>query len=214
MGLTKRDIKVVGGTPFDAGRGVVFLKSKGIESIAIGLSDNPDEQTALYQFPDKVVQRFIEKVDPREDDQIIIFCNSLSFMADWPALFPCKIWTLTEYYAAIFKNLGSTNVVIMVAEESMVTNLNMLIHNLQLPVDVEIFPDLNLIKQIEKSSEQEQLALIKNELKKLASLGFSTVIFGCTHFDHPEFNRNQYGLHIYQPGLNMLQDVFNYLKIK
>ncbi len=200
------NIAVVGGTSFDSGRGAVFLKAQGIESTPIGLSAHPDEQTALYQSPDKVKQRFAERVQPQNFDQVVIYCNSLSFISDWSSLYPGKVWELSRFYQALLEKAERSKMAIWVAENSMKANLTRLLKNqgYYKQMGIQVMPKLALIKQLEKADTGTQNALITRELDKLKEEGYEEVVFGCTHFDHPDLYKYR-GLAIYQPGLEMLQ---------
>jgi aspartate/glutamate racemase len=204
--VKKQKIQVVGGTPFDAQRGVKLLTQMGVQAQAIGLSTSPDEQTALYQNPEKVIERFQQKVNPAASEEVIIFCNSLSFIADWPAIFSSSIWTLRDYYTELFTQLSADKVAVLVAENSMKENLQKLIEKqgFQKLTEMEIIPNLELIRQLETGTEKQQQALIEQQLDILHQNGFSEVVFGCTHFDHPRFDEGYRGVRIHQPGLRML----------
>jgi glutamate racemase len=198
-------IAVVGGTSFDSNRGALFLKESGIHATPIGLSATPDEQSALYKNPDEVVARFAEKVQPEQFDKLLIYCNSLSFIADWQALYPGKMWELKNVYKAVMQQTQRSSMAIWVAENTMKHNLAALLDELGLSVEkgIQIMPKLELVKRLEQSSEVEQKQLISSELQRLYEEGYEEVVFACTHFDHPSFNHHA-SLHIYQPGLAML----------
>ncbi len=197
---------VIGGTLFDSSKGAAFLREMGVEATPIGLSANPDEQTTLYKTPGKVVERFKEKVKPEAYDHLIIYCNSLSFIADWKALYPEKIWELKQTYKTAMQQTKRSCMAIWVAENSMKHNLAELLDELGLSKSkgIQIMPKLQLVKQLEQSTESEQKQLIRKELKRLQEEGYEEVVFGCTHFDHPDFEVYP-SIRVYQPGLDMLR---------
>lgn len=203
--MANAKVAVVGGTKFDSSKGASFLKERGIKAQAFGLSENPDEQTALYAYPEKVIERFEKVVKPSQFTHLVFYCNSLSFITNWPVLYPNKVWDLTSMYAEVLANAEQKYMAIWVAESSMKLNLTKLLkeQGLYQNIGVQIMPKLNLVKQLEESSLQQQQTLISIELQKLQKDGYKEVVFGCTHFDHPAFY-DYPAMKIYQPGLALL----------
>tara|TARA_R110000850_G_scaffold228191_2_gene353120 strand:- start:129 stop:785 length:657 start_codon:yes stop_codon:yes gene_type:complete len=204
------NIVVVGGTPFDSAKGANYLRTHGINASAIGISTEPAEQSALYQHPDLVKQRFDEKVNPTNCSEIIVFCNSLSFVVPWREIYPTKIYELTAYYKAIFTTAKLKTLAVIVAEETTITNLKdfVLSHGICDPNDLKIFSRLDIINQLEALSEKDQLRLLRKMIKEYQNLGFTEILMGCTHLDQEEFEELT-DVKVYQPGLTMLREFIN-----
>ncbi len=208
------EIAVVGGTPFDSGKGANYLWKHGIKSQAIGISPNPSTQSELYQKPELVKKKFDEKAGSRDFSDIIIYCNSLSFIADWRRLYPGRIFELTAYYREILQNADLEKLAIIVAEENTRENLCKMVGREGIcdSSRLKIFPDIQLIKKLEASSEEEQLQILTNTLNNYAKQGFTEILLGCTHLDHPSFS-NIKDLKVYQPGLTMLDEFIEEYKV-
>ncbi len=213
---SKTNITVVGGTPFDSAKGAKHLKSLGICANSIGISTEPSEQSALYANPDLVKQKFIEKVNPDSCSEIIVFCNSLSFVVPWREIYPAKIYELTSYYKAILKEANLAKLAIIVAEETTVTNLKDFVaaQNICDPKALNIYSRLDIINQLESLNETEQLILLRGLIEEYKNLGYTAILMGCTHLDQEEFEKLN-DVKVYQPGLLMLrQFVIDYHKSK
>ncbi len=200
-------IAVVGGTPFDSGKGANYLWNRGITSQAIGISPVPSQQAELYQNPKLVKEKFEKKVGNRQFSDIIIYCNSLSFITDWRKLYPGRIYELTAYWRPILENANLDKLAIIVAEENTVVNLKKMVEREQIcdSHKLQVFPDINLINKLEASTEEEQFEILSKTLSNYATKGFTEVLMGCTHLDHPEFSKIP-NLKVHQPGLTMLDE--------
>lgn len=207
----KGETVVVGGTPFDSGKGAKYLALNGIEAEAIGISSIPDEQSALYAEPKKLQRVFDEKVGSKHFSNIVIYCNSLCFAGNWETLYPGRIFELVKYYRQILSQAVLDKLAIIVAEETTAKNLKSTVEDLKIcPADnLNIFPDIDLIKSLEAASEKQQIQLIYDRLQILIEQGYTEVLFGCTHLDDPQFS-NIPGLKVYQPGLDMLNDFIQF----
>ena len=201
------NIAVVGGTPFDSGKGANYLWKHHIKSQAIGISARPSQQAELYNNPSIVEKKFEDKAGGEEFSEIIIYCNSLSFITDWQALYPGRIFELTTYYRSIFDSAQLDKLAIIVAEENTVNNLKKMVDREDIcnSKNLNIFPSLNLINRLESCNEEDQLKLLTQTLEAYAKKGFEEILLGCTHLDHPEFS-NIRDLKVYQPGLTMLNE--------
>ncbi len=204
---TFSNIAVVGGTPFDSGKGAAYLLQHNIPARAVAISTKPSLQAELYRNPNLLVRKFREKVAPHEFSEIIIYCNSLSFAADWHMLHPGRIYELTSYYRTILEEADRSKLAIVVAEENTRDNLRDLVLKESIcdPGELHIFPRLPLINQLEQISREEQFILLKQTLEEYKDQGFYEILLGCTHLDHPEFNKIK-DLKVYQPGLIMLEE--------
>lgn len=204
---SKINIAVVGGTPFDSGKGARYLAEHQITAQAIGLSAEPSQQAELYQDPNRVKQKFDEAAGSQNFSDIIIYCNSLSFIADWPTIYPHRIYELTYYWKPILQRAPLDKLAIIVAEESTVVNLQKMVEREQIcdSQKLQVFPDINLINKLEASTEKEQLAILSKTLESYANQGFTEVLMGCTHLDQPQFS-NHPKLKVHQPGLTMLDE--------
>lgn len=205
--LPVSQIAVVGGTPFDSGKGANYLWNRGIKSQAIGISPVPSQQAELYQNPKLVKEKFEKKVGNRQFSDIIIYCNSLSFITDWRKLYPGRIYELTAYWRPILENADLEKLAIIVAEENTVVNLKKMVEREQIcdSNKLHVFPDIDLINKLEASTEQEQFDILTKTLQGYAKKGFTEVLMGCTHLDHPAFS-NIPNLKVHQPGLTMLDE--------
>ncbi len=206
-------IAVVGGTPFDSGKGANYLFNHGIKSQAIGISPVPSQQAELYQNPKLVKEKFDKKVGSKEFSDIIIYCNSLSFIEDWRKLYPGRIYELTAYWRPILINADLDKLAIIVAEENTVVNLKKMVEREQIcdSNKLRVFPDIELITQLEASTEEKQFDLLTKTLEDYANRGFTGVLMGCTHLDNPAF-ANIPNLKVYQPGLTMLDEFIEKFK--
>lgn len=206
-------IAVVGGTPFDSAKGAIYLKGHGIDSTPIGISEKPSVQAELYKKPELVVEKFDEKVGERDFSDIIIYCNSLSFVGHWRELYPGRIFELTSYYKEILHKADQEKLAIIVAEQNTRNNLLKMVEREEIcdPQQLHIFPDLKLINTLERSDESEQFEILKKTLNQYKEQGFREILLGCTHLDHPEFNKVR-DLKIYQPGLIMLDEFIEEFK--
>ncbi|WP_417589651.1 hypothetical protein [Owenweeksia hongkongensis] len=199
-------IAVVGGTTFDANKGAVYLRKRGIPCDAIGMNNEPEETAAMYKHPKQIVQLFHEKVGSLQYTDIVIFCNSLSFIHDWKSVYPSRITELTHYYNELLQKVDIPKTAIIVADESTAKNISDLAGRQNITAsELNIFPSLDLIKEIEKSTEGEQYHLVKAEIEKYISKGYTEIILACTHLDHPDFF-NIAEVKIHQPGLEMLEE--------
>lgn len=200
-------IAVVGGTPFDSGKGAFYLQARGIPAEPVAISEKPSRQAELYKDPRLVAQKFEEKLGKDRFSEVIIYCNSLSFISDWHQLFPGHLYELTAYYRSILSGAKLDKLAIVVAEENTRENLMKLVQKAGIcaPSDLHIFPRLPLIERLELIPEKEQFQLLEETLHEYKEQGFTEILLGCTHLDHPEFNKIR-DLKIYQPGLIMLDE--------
>lgn len=203
----KPKIAVVGGTDFDANKGATYLQKRGIACDSIGLNKEPEETAAMYNHPEEVALLFHKKIGRLDYTDIVIFCNSLSFIFDWKSIYPNRITELTHYYKELLKKVDISSTAIIVADDSTARNIQDLAVNQKVTTasELNIFPSLYLIKQIEKSSEEQQYLLVKEEIEKYISQGYSEIILACTHLDHPDFAKITEAK-IHQPGLDMLEE--------
>lgn len=199
-------IAVVGGTHFDSERGAKWLSEKGVSCTAIAISDRPEEQAELYRDEEKLKSVFRSKVGSKDFDEIILFCNSLSFAVDWAAIYPERITELTALYSHLLKTVNCQKTAIIVAEPSTKGQIENLAEEQGIcsASALNIFPRLGLILQLEKSDKTKQKALIIQAIDELKNKGFEEVIFGCTHLDHPDFYHLK-DVKIHQPGLEMIE---------
>lgn len=199
-------IAVVGGTHFDSERGAKWLNEKGVSCTAIAISDRPEEQAELYRDEEKLKSVFRYKVGSKDFDEIILFCNSLSFAVDWVAIYPGRITELTALYSYLLKTVNRQKTAIIVAEPSTKIQIENLAEKQGIcsASDLNIFPRLDLILQLEKSDKAKQKALIIQAIDELKNKGFEEVILGCTHLDHPDFYHLK-EVKIHQPGLEMIE---------
>lgn len=199
-------IAVVGGTHFDSQRGAKWLSEKGVSCTAIAISDRPEEQAELYRDEEKLKSVFRSKVGSKDFVEIILFCNSLSFAVDWAAIYPGRITELTALYSHLLKTVNRQKTAIIVAEPSTKIQIENLAEEQGIcsANDLNIFPRLDLILQLENSDKAKQKALIIEATDELKNKGFEEVIFGCTHLDHPDFYHLK-EVKIHQPGLKMIQ---------
>lgn len=200
------NIAVVGGTEFDAALGQKWLAKKGVAATAIGMSTHPKAQAQLYLQPKKLKAVFHEKVGGKNFEHIIIYCNSLSFAADWRSMYGERITELRASYKAVLQNIAHKNAAILVAEPNMKKQLEAFAAAENLPLPAAIMPRIDLILQLEQANDSQQRQLILDELKALKNQGFSEVVFGCTHFDHPDFYTYS-EIKIHQPGLTLIEDL-------
>lgn len=198
-------IAVVGGTHFDSERGAKWLSEKGVCCTAIAISDRPEEQAELYRDEEKLKSVFRSKVGSKDFDEIILFCNSLSFAVDWAAIYPGRITELTEHYKDLLKTVNRQKTAIIVAEPSTKIQIENLAEKQGIcsASALNIFPRLDLILQLEKSNKAKQKTLIIQAIDELKNKGFEEVIFGCTHLDHLDFYHLK-DVKIHQPGLEMI----------
>lgn len=201
-------IAVVGGTHFDSQRGAKWLHEKGVSCSAIAISDRPEEQAELYRDKEKLKSVFHTKVGSQDFNEIILFCNSLSFAMDWQAIYPGRITELTAHYKDLLKTVDHQKTGIIVAEPNTKKQIENLVqqHGINQPEQVHIFPRLDLILQLEKVDEATQKLLISEAINELIGERFTEIILGCTHLDHPDFY-NIKDAKIHQPGLEMLEGV-------
>ncbi|MDZ7845335.1 MAG: hypothetical protein U5L96_00310 [Owenweeksia sp.] len=201
------EIAVVGGTPYDSGKGANHLWRHGIRSQAIGISPRPSQENELYQNPHLVKQKFDEKAGDDDFSEIIIYCNSLSFIANWRQLYPGRIYELSAYYRSILEEADLPKLAIIVAEENTQLNLKRMVMRDDIcdPEDLHIFPRLQLISDLEASTEDQHYHLLKSTLKEYMNQGYTEILLGCTHLDHPDFASIP-GLVVHQPGLQMLEE--------
>lgn len=200
-------IAVAGGTPFDSGKGASYLWKHGISSQAIGISERPSQQSELYKNPALVVQKFEEKIGDQDFSEVIIYCNSLSFIAPWKTLYPGKIWELTSYYLDILTTAKLDKLAIIVAEKNTRENLKAFVKREDIcdPDQLHVFASLKLINDLEARNENDQLLLLQQTLDFYKNEGYEEILMGCTHLDHPSFSKLE-GLKVYQPGLVMLDE--------
>lgn len=198
-------IAVVGGTHFDSERGAKWLSEKGVSCTAIAISDRPEEQAELYRDEEKLKSVFRSKVGSKDFDEIILFCNSLSFAVDWTAIYPGRITELTAHYSDLLKTVNRQKTAIIVAEPSTKIQIENLAEEQGIcsANDLNIFPRLDLILQLENSDKTRQKTLIIQTINELKSQAFEEIIFGCTHLDHPDFYHLK-DVKIHQPGLEMI----------
>ncbi len=203
----KPKITVFGGTSFDAAKGANMLQLYGLDATATAISTSPEHQVNLYQNPDKLVAVYKTKLEESASDYQLLYCNSLSFALYLHNYHKPSTWELTKYYKKILKEAELTQMAIMVSDEVTAENLRRFVvkERIGLPTDLQIFPDIELIKKLEKSSPSTQIELIDKELEKFKKAGFTQVLFGCTHLDNTDFNNYQ-GLTIFQPGFMMMQE--------
>ncbi len=200
-----QDIVVVGGTSFDSERGAVLLRKMGVTCKSIGLCGHPEEQSEMYLQQEKLQEHFYEKVGKHGFKHIVIFCNSLSFAGPWKEIYGNRITELTSEYTVLLKSVNLKKTAIIVAEENTVEQLGNLAANQGIceSNELHVFARLELIKQLEKSNPHQQRELILTEISQLKNQGFSEIIFGCTHLDHPDFYQLD-DVKIHQPGIQLL----------
>lgn len=198
---------VVGGTTFDSSKGSDFLKKHGFASVPINISEDPDEQSSLYRDREKLRSRIEERLQDHKPEELIIYCNSLSFVVNWKGLYPGDIYELTSYYTEILQSAKLNKLAIVVADPSTVQNLRSFAESRGIckAEDLNIFSHLEFIKQLEQSDEQAQYEQVLNLVMQYKEAGYDEVLFGCTHLDDPRFSEMK-DVKVYQPGLIMLQD--------
>lgn len=199
---------VVGGTQFDSAKGARYLLQKGIATTAVGISTQPSEQSDLYLNPPLVKQKFEAKVKPQNCSELILYCNSLSFVVPWQEIYPQKkIYELTQYYKLILKEANLPKLAIIVAEETTINNLENFVSTQHIcdPRELNIFSRLDVINQLESMNEADQLILLRSLIKEYQNLGYTEILMGCTHLDQEEFDHLT-EVKVYQPGLTMLRE--------
>lgn len=198
---------MVGGTNFDSSRGAELLRSHGIECVSIGLSENPDVQSEMYLHPEIMQNHFHEKVGKHDFENIIIFCNSLSFAGPWQKIYGQRVTELTAIYTKLLQRVNLAKTAIIVAEENTKAQLRKLAEKNKIHTSdsLYIYSNLNLIKQIEIADAAMQRQLILAEIDALKNRGFTEIIFGCTHLDHEDFYDLE-DVKVHQPGLEMLAE--------
>ncbi len=213
MHFSKIKIGVFGGTAFDSSRGAVYLQAKQVPCVSVAMSNNPDAQNALYAEPKKLIARFEELVTEHQLSHVILFCNSLSLAAPWREIYKGTLYELGGYYQTLLPQLKTTKTAVVVAEPGTKQKLEHLIKTKGLNPygQSHVFAELDLIKQLEVSNENEQRQLISNYFKQKNKQGFTHVVTGCTHLDHPDFWEWKEPK-IVQPGLQMLHDFIDYYK--
>lgn len=170
------------------------------------MNSEPEETAAMYKHPKQIVHLFDKKAGSLKYADIVIFCNSLSFIFDWKSIYPNRITELTHHYKELLQKVNIPNTAIIVADESTAKNISDLASRQNITSsELNIFPSLGLIKEIEKSNEEEQYHLVKTEIEKYISKGYAEIILACTHLDHPDFF-NIAEAKIHQPGLDMLEE--------
>lgn len=201
-------LAVVGGTHFDSAKGAIYLKGRGINAIPLAISDQPIEDEAIYRDPSIVRRTFFERKGERSFSEIAVYCNSLSFITNWHEIYPGQTAELTVYYETILKEADLNNLAIIVSEEFTRDNLKDWAAREKIcdPSALQIYPELELIKKLERSDEEKQFTLLNQTLNRFRDLGYGEILLGCTHLDHPSFNEVA-DLRIYQPGLLMLEDL-------
>lgn len=207
-----REIAVIGGTPFDTQKGLQYLWQHGVRAVPIAISRKPSEQAALYERPEHLLKLLEERLAVRPFDELVFYCNSMSFICNWSALLPHKVHELTSYYQPLIADSKNWKTAYLVAEPRTEKNLRKFARaiNPEAADQLDIFSQLPLIEAIEQASFREQYALIDQAITAYRNQGYQRIVLGCTHLDHPDlFQKDRES--VIQPGLELLHDVIHHL---
>ncbi|MEN1761541.1 aspartate/glutamate racemase family protein [Anoxynatronum sibiricum] len=190
---TNFPVGLIGGTHFDAHLGEVFFQQQGVPTIAIGISDTPEEASALQILsPIKLHRLVVTEMNRLKQDHgiqtVCLYCNSLSAAIDPPAaaketglrvITPLDVYRLgADRYrriglmAANCQSLGGIEKVILTQNEAaQVIGAAML----EIAVEIEKGTDP---REILRSFGLLQL------VRFFEAAAVEVLILGCTHFPY------------------------------
>jgi len=182
---------ILGGTNYDANLGVTHLNQYGIDAIPIGISENPVEQTWLQtNGQKKLLNLLLEKLYNLNGENIIVYCNSLSFAVNWVQLrklTKCNFYPLTNVYQNIA--IKYTSVSLVSGNNCMLSNASAYITSLNNNISILGFSYLPIICKIE-NNDCTVRNILKSTIDISISSGVGAVIMGCTHFENIVFESN------------------------
>lgn len=184
-------VGVLGGTSFDAHYGARFLENKNINTLPMGVSSSPIEQTVLQLSKKKLMTRIIEIIDIlllKKCSIIFIYCNSLSVSLDLIMLrkkVRIPIITTIDFYNSIAINEKS--IAVMAANCQSLASIEKIMLKTNPNIIIIGFAALNIVDDIEKEILPGEL-IEKYDLVSLccsiSQCGTRKILIGCTHFNY------------------------------
>ena len=184
-------VGVLGGTAFDAHYGAIFLNKKNINTLPIGVSSSPAEQTILQLSKKKLTMKVIEIIKDlisKKCSIIFIYCNSLSVSLNLIVLrkiITIPIITTMDSYKSIAINESS--IAIIAANCQSLANIEKMMLRINSNITVVGFSALNIVNDIEKGVPSYELIKRYNLVslcRNISQNGVRKILIGCTHFDY------------------------------
>jgi glutamate racemase len=179
--------------------GLIFLISKGVNTLGYPVSSSPEEQSKLqilspFELED-IIRRMIKRIKYEKINTIMIYCNSLSGAVDMDKLSreeDVKIITpLTVYknIASSYKNIG-----VLTANNQSSAGIEKVIQSVNSNCNVIGMGILPIVMDIEKGIAAQKIVekfLLKNVIEFYNYIKVDALILGCTHFPylHNELNK-------------------------
>lgn len=187
-----RKVAVVAGTPVDTRMGVDFLKANGVSASGYPVNGSPVEQVTFDVQPVEQrmgkLQNIIEGIKMDKNEQIMIYCNSLSSTLDFASLSrknKIPIVTPMDAYremAGKFQSLG-----VVAGSNQALAGIEQAIMRVSADIDIFGASLLPMVAEIEKGEAPDTIINmygIDHLLKYFEVNKVQAVILGCTHFPY------------------------------
>ena len=188
---SKKPIGIIGGTHFDAHLGVDIFRQHGLETVGAGISDTPEEATALQVLsPLKlhrlVVNQMLEMKRNLGIETVCIYCNSMStaIESESAALETgMRVVTPLEVYrmgADQYRRIG-----LIAANCQSLGGIEKVIQEQNEATQVIGAAMLQIAIEIEKKTDPRQIVRslgIVHLIRFFEAADVDVLILGCTHF--------------------------------
>lgn len=186
----RKIVGVIAATKTDTSFGVDLLAKKGINSIGLSISNNPQEQTLLQTLDktdlSKRVLTAIDTLKTRGVSSILIYCNSLSGAIDLDLIEKrsrMRIVTPLDVYKSLANKYDCFG--LLAANCQSAANIEKIILENNKKAIVIGVGNLKLVNEIEAKTDPNEI-IKRYRLKRLCRIlkesGCDLVILGCTHF--------------------------------
>lgn len=189
-----RIIGVMAGTYVDTKMGMDFLKSKGLRTLALPLSENPKEQSRLQllskiELAKKVKEKILEAKNIGVEI-IFLYCNSLSAAIDMDRVSKEEeIYIITPF--TFYRKLAEqySSIFIMAANAQACHRIETIFEENNSSIRLCSLSILSLVEEIEKGTDPGTIFIefgLNFILEFVKVNRMEALLLGCTHFPYIE----------------------------
>lgn len=210
MTPTNKKYLVIGGTNYDTNIGVTLLKKNCAITYGLPLSKNPKEQTYLQaNNVKKLESNIVQNIANFHEnfDEIVVFCNSLSFALDWNKIqteVAYPIITLIDSYNKLIINKKAIGLI--TGNIHTLYKINSFLEKRFRDISIMGFAALPTITQIEQG-KIDPINVIDQYLNLCKENQIQDIIIGCTHFENICKNKLDKNLNLIFPGINLIANL-------
>lgn len=210
MEATKKRYLVIGGTAYDTNIGIDFISQNNKIAFGFPVSTTPEQQTALQKNDIKKLEtHIIQGINEfhNEIDEIVVFCNSLSFSLDWYKIQPeisTPIVTLLEVYSTL--ELKNNSVGLLTANTNTLSSISSFLNDQYQNLSILGLAALPLISKIEQDRIDPATSL-SHYFNLCKENNIQDVIIGCTHFETMNTEDIDDSINLIFPGRGLINDL-------